>query len=33
MDVTTRPTASRTTNVPLPANGVIYVHNGACTGT
>ena len=33
MDVTTGTPAVTTTNVPLPANGVIYVQNGACTGT
>ena len=32
MNVTTRlPTARKT--APVPANGVIYVNNGACTGT
>ena len=33
MDVTTGTPAVTTTNVPLPTNGVIYVQNGACTGT
>jgi hypothetical protein len=32
MDVTTGPGQVKTTNVPLPPNGVIYVKNGACTG-
>jgi len=32
MDVTTGPGQVKTTNVPLPPNGVIYVQNGACTG-
>jgi hypothetical protein len=31
MDVTTA--GATTNNVPLPPNGVIYVRNGACTGT
>jgi Tfp pilus assembly protein PilX len=33
MDVTTGTPAVTTTNVPFPANGVIYVNNGACSGT
>jgi hypothetical protein len=33
MDVTTGSPQVTTTNVPLPSNGVIYVKNGACTGT
>jgi hypothetical protein len=33
MDVTTGSPAVTTTSVPLPPNGVIYVSNGACSGT
>jgi hypothetical protein len=33
MDVTTGTPPVQTTNVPLPPNGVIYVKNGACSGT
>jgi hypothetical protein len=33
MDVTTGTPSVTRTGVPLPANGVIYVKNGACSGT
>lgn len=33
MNVTTGPSQTTTNNVPLPPNGVVYVTNGACSGT